>query len=304
MSPGQSLSQLTSKILINLESLFRQDRPDLVLAHGDTTTCFGTALSCFYHQIPFFHVEAGLRSHRLESPFPEEFNRQTIAPLATHHFAPTPLEKDNLLKDGISSSAITVTGSTIHEAVMEMQRQTASMTQTAVSSLDDSRPLVVVTLHRRESAQALENILTGIKNAAMTRKDAVFICPIHPNPVVKSAFKTYLSGSENIILTDPIGYPQFISLLMKSRLIVTDSGGVQEEAAFLGKQVLLARTETERDDGLRAGFVKLIGSCGESIQGSILDELARTQPRTIYKPFNDAKSASEIIADRVLRSIG
>ena len=304
MTPGQSLSQLTSKILVKLENHFHQEKSDLVLAHGDTTTCFATAVSSFYHQIPFFHVEAGLRTHRRSSPFPEEFNRQTIAPIATHHFAPTPLEKKNLLKDGVSPSAITVTGSTVHDAVRAMQSKMDPADQSNFPLLSGGRPLVVVTLHRRESAQVLENTLQGLKSAALNRRDALFICPVHPNPLVQKAFKTFLGGVENIILTEPLEYPQFVSLLLRARLVVTDSGGVQEEAAFLGKNVLLARCETERSDGFQTGLVKLVGSSSGNIQKSILCELSGSQSKKVFNAYPPTKSASEIITDEVLRVVG
>lgn len=304
MTPGQSLSQLTSKILVKLENYFHHEKPDLVLAHGDTTTCFATAVSSFYHQIPFFHVEAGLRTYRLNSPFPEEFNRQTIAPIATHHFAPTLLEKKNLLKDGISGSTITVTGSTIHEAVRAMQSKIDPANESIFSLLSGHRPLVVVTLHRRESIQVLENTLQGIKRAASNRRDALFICPVHSNPLVQKAFKTFLGGTENIILTQSLEYSQFVSLLLRARLVVTDSGGVQEEAAFLGKKVLLARCETERNDGFQAGLIKLVGSSSENIQKSILCELSVNQSKKKFNTHVSAKPASEIITDEVLRVVG
>jgi UDP-N-acetylglucosamine 2-epimerase (non-hydrolysing) len=304
MIPSQSLSQITSKLLVKLESHFYQQRPDLVLAHGDTPTCFATAVSSFYHQIPFFHVEAGLRTYRVNSPFPEEFNRQTIAPIATHHFAPTPVEKENLLKDGISPAAITVTGSTIHEAVRAMQSQIAPANESNFPLLSANRPLVIVTLHRRESAQVLENTLHGLKSAAANRRDALFICPVHPNPLVQNAFKTILGGTENIILTEPLEYPRFVSLLLRARLVVTDSGGVQEEAAFPGKNVLLARCETERNDRLQAGLVKIVGSSAGNIKRSILGELSGSQSNTfINAQIFPLKSASEIIADEVLRVV-
>jgi UDP-N-acetylglucosamine 2-epimerase (non-hydrolysing) len=303
MLPGQSLSQLTSKLLVKLENQFSKDKPDLILAHGDTTTCFATAVSAFYHQIPFFHVEAGLRTHRLNSPFPEEFNRQTIAPIARHHFAPTPLEKENLLKDGICSSAITITGSTVHEAVQAMKVKISPANELNFSALKESRPLVVVTLHRREAIGSLEETLIGIKNAASNRTDALFICPVHPSPSVQNAFRSILSGIENVILTEPLEYPQFISLLLRSTLVVTDSGGVQEEASFLGKNTLLARFETERTDGLQSGLTRLVGIQTDNIQHSILQGLLRPFEKTDSTDSSIQTKASEIIADKVFRMV-
>ncbi len=303
MKAGQSLSQLTARLLIKLEEHFAGDKPDLVLAHGDTTTCFATAISSFYHQVPFFHVEAGLRTYRLNSPFPEEFNRQTIAPIARHHFAPTELEKENLLRDGVSPSLITVTGSTVHEAVQTMISKENPASSITFPELTESRPLVVVTLHRREATESLQNTLHGLKGAASSRPDALFICPVHPNPLVQNAFRTYLKDVDNVILTEPLEYPQFVSLLMRSHLIVTDSGGVQEEAAFLGKKVLLARSETERADGLESGLVKLVGLNPENVRNAVLHELScGTSDK--YHEAKSSPHASEIITNEVQRVVG
>lgn len=303
MKAGQSLSQLTARLLVKLEDHFAVDKPDLVLAHGDTTTCFATAISCFYHQVPFFHVEAGLRTYRLNSPFPEEFNRQTTAPIARHHFAPTELEKKNLLREGISSSLITVTGSTVHEAVRTMISKTDLASSIHFPELSEPRPLVVVTLHRREATQSLKNTLHGVRTAASNRPDALFICPVHPNPLVQNAFHTGLKDMDNIILTEPLEYPQFLALLMRSHLVVTDSGGVQEEASFLGKKVLLARAETERADGFKSGLVKLVGVDSENIRNAVLHELSNITPNN-FDGFNSLPRASEIITNEVQRVVG
>lgn len=300
MKHGQSLSELTAKILIELEKYFKVDKPNLVLAHGDTTTCLSTGISSFYHQIPFFHVEAGLRTYRLDTPFPEEFNRQTIAPIARHHFAPTLNEKENLVRDGVQSSAITITGSTIHDAIQVIRSQTPD----GHLLNDDSRPLVVVTLHRREASNSLSSTLEGLKSAALHRPDVLFVCPVHPNPSVQSAFKTCLTGISNIMLTEPMGYPQFISLLMRSSLVMTDSGGVQEEAAFLGKNTLLARSETERLDGLDSGLVHLVGLEPTSVRDSILRGLSNSKRSDVAESCTrHLTSASTIIADEVVRAI-
>lgn len=300
MRPGQSLSQLTTRLLVQLENQFRQNRPDLILAHGDTTTCFATAISSFYHQIPFFHVEAGLRTHRLNSPFPEEFNRQTISPIARHHFAPTELEKENLLREGISAQTITVTGSTVHEAVLAMKSKIKSLP----FNVHGSRSVVVVTLHRRESSQVLETTLLGLKKVATTQREVLFICPVHPNPTVQKAFKTYMSQLENVLLIPPLEYPQFISLLLKAHLVVTDSGGVQEEAAFMGKPVLLAREETERLDGLDSGLVQLVGLNPESIASSISHRLLTPESQLTTPSINTPQlPASEVIACEVMKVI-
>jgi UDP-N-acetylglucosamine 2-epimerase (non-hydrolysing) len=301
MRPGQSLPRLTARLLVKLENHFNQHHPDLVLAHGDTTTCFAAALSSFYQQIPFYHVEAGLRSHRLNSPFPEEFNRQSVAPMARHHFAPTALEKANLIKDGIAPNKITITGSTVHDAIHLIKNRNKNET-----GLGTQRSLVVVTLHRREANQSITQTLAGIRATAESRPEVVFVCPMHPNPSVQKAFKELLGNQENIVLTNPLPYPEFISLLMKAQLVVTDSGGVQEEAAYFGKNVLLARGETERRDGFSSGLVKLIGVTAESTQRSISETLDETKlKKPDHQTIHDhSASASNIIADVVERNVG
>ena len=233
MEPHQTLSKLTAKILTGLENYIENEKPDLILAHGDTTTCFATAISSFYHKIPFFHVEAGLRTHQLNTPFPEEFNRQTMAPVATHHFAPTDVEKHNLLKDGISPSSITVTGSTVHDAIRIIRSKKINNFPVQ----ERQGPIVVVTLHRRETNKQLELMLDELRKIANYRTDITFVCPVHPSPRVKESFYRKLKGLDNVILMKPLEYPQFISLLLKSHLVITDSGGVQEECAFLEKKV-------------------------------------------------------------------
>lgn len=299
MRPGQSLSKLTARLLIKLENHFKYHRPDLVLAHGDTTTCFATALSSFYQHIPFFHVEAGLRSYRLNSPFPEEFNRQSVAPMARHHFAPTELEKTNLINDGIKATQITVTGSTVHDAIHLIQSNNRN--PAALPNIG-SRPTVVVTLHRREANQAMQQTLVGLKQAAIERPDALFLCPVHPNPNVHHAFHTILGGHENIKLIDPLPYAEFISLLMKAQLVITDSGGVQEESVYFRKNVLLARTETERRDGLDSGLVQLIGHDAEATRRLVKHALCNLKSTHHFLEENETPLyASKIIANVIER---
>jgi UDP-N-acetylglucosamine 2-epimerase (non-hydrolysing) len=295
MKAGQSLSQLTVGLLNGMERLYQNDRPDIVLAHGDTTTCYATALSAFYHSVPFFHVEAGLRTYRINSPFPEEFNRQSVAHLATHHFAPTEIEKNNLLRDGILEKAITVTGGTIHDAIRDMQALDISPL-----SLGLNRNVVVFTLHRREHLKQLQEMMTAIKNAAKASQEVLFICPLHPSPAVRECALKVFNNIDNVILTDPLKYPDFLNLLSKSKLIVTDSGGIQEEASFLGKQTLLLRENTERLDGLRDGFTHLIGNDPYQIEQRILKHLDQvTEKKFVSENGNLIPRASDIVASVV-----
>lgn len=300
MRVGQSLSALTARLLTQLEDSFAVKKPDLVLGHGDTTSCFSAALSCFYHKIPFFHVEAGLRTYRLETPFPEEFNRQSVAPLARHHFAPTEIERQNLLKEGVPSSSITVIGSTVHEAVEMVQGKKSNRPRLSFD-LRDRQKIVTVTLHRREGLSTLENTLEGVRLAAESREDALFVCLVHPNPLVQTAFRKCLSDIKNVKLLEPLNYSAFIQLLLRTQLVLTDSGGVQEEAAFLGKPILIARTETERLDGIQQGLVTLVGTSPEQISKNLNENLDRNvSPTNLKRP---AQFATEIIADCIQRTL-
>lgn len=301
MRTNQSLSSLTASLLTQLENYFQKHRPDVVLGHGDTSSCFATALSCFYHKIPFLHVEAGLRTHCLETPFPEEFNRQNIASLAQHHFAPTEIEKQNLLNEGINASAISIIGSTVHDAIEIIREKFNTEEKPFPFELPTGKKIVTVTLHRREKLNSLEQTLSAIRNVALKREDAFFICPIHPNPLVQSAFKECLSDLKNVRLLDPLSYPAFIRLLLKSQLILTDSGGIQEEASFLGKRILIARSETERQDGINEGLVSVIGTSSEQIFFNLNEGL--NQQQEIIPLRRTKKYATNIIADYIEKAV-
>lgn len=301
MRHGQSLSALTARLLVQLEGYLGERKPDFILGHGDTTTCFATALASFYHQIPFYHVEAGLRTNRLENPFPEEFNRQCVSSLAQHHFAPTPLEEQNLVATGISPRLITVVGSTVHDAIDLIMRKGETSSNELPFTLLGGQKIVTVTLHRREGLNSLEGTLQGIRVVSQARKDALFICPIHPNPRVQSIFKDCLSGLDNVRLVDPLSYPAFLNLLMRTKIILTDSGGVQEEGAFFGKPTLVARTETERRDGMTEGHVSLIGTDAGGVISSLNEFLDKDEAPRARRPVG--RCASELIADQIVRMV-
>jgi UDP-N-acetylglucosamine 2-epimerase (non-hydrolysing) len=269
MKAKQSLTELTCSILEGMARVFASEAseglgaPDLVLSHGDTTTCFGAALSCFYHRIPLAHVEAGLRSHCLDSPFPEEFNRQSVARLAELHFAPTEAAERNLLAEGVDPSRIRVTGTTAIDAVRRVRRMARVVPSARPSASPISSPsaLATITLHRRENGgDRLRELLLGIRDAAASNPDTTFVYPVHPNPSVCHAAREILGAVPNVRLTKPLAYGEFIGLIARSRIVITDSGGIQEEAAFLGKRVLVLRDRTEREDGLAAGRVSIIGT--------------------------------------------
>lgn len=295
MTTNQSLAQLTARLLIAMEGLFARKRPDLVLAHGDTTTCYSAALSCFYQEIPFFHVEAGLRTFDIGSPFPEEFNRQNIAQLANHHFAPDEFAKGNLLKENVRERDITVSGSTSIDAM--------KMVQGFENQIEDGKT-ILLTLHRRENSDALENIMKAIRTAAKDHQEMTFIFPVHPNPKVKELASSLFADTVNVKLTSPLQYPQFLTVMAKSSLILTDSGGVQEEAAILGKKVLLLRDFTERRDGIDKGTTKVIGKNLDMIVSNIDTELKQaSQNLNLGLALNGSPSASELISDVVLEKV-
>jgi UDP-N-acetylglucosamine 2-epimerase (non-hydrolysing) len=292
MRPGQSLGSLTSRILSRLDRYLEERRPAAVLGHGDTTSTLSAALGAFYRQIPFFHVEAGLRSGNLLAPYPEEFNRRSVAPLAALHFAPTAKEKNNLLQAGVPAHLISVTGSTIQDAVnFALSRE---------SRPEPGAPYVLVTLHRREALGTLEATLSALDALARERPGLRFLCPLHPNPAVRASFRRILTGRANVHLREPLPYPDFLRALAGAKLVVTDSGGVQEEAAFLGKRTLLARAETERADGIAEGLVHLAGRDPGHLRllaGKLLGEENVPVPRAA------AAGASKLIAARVKEAL-
>ena len=296
MRPGQTLSQLTANLLIALEALFKREKPDLILAHGDTTTCYATALSAFYHNIPLFHVEAGLRTFRLDSPFPEEFNRQCVARMASHHFAPSDIAFQHLIDEGVSSQSITVTGSTVYDAIKLTQKEFSDASAIA------GQKTAVITLHRREQgSDGLASIMAAIRTAAQTHQDTTFMFPVHPNPTVQTLSERILGATENVVLMPPLEYPQFLAMLNQASLVLTDSGGVQEEAAYLGKRVLILRDISERDDGFGSGTTKVIGTEPERIVAAIAHYLNATAG--VSQAMNGfgigVPSASQMIADVV-----
>ncbi len=305
MRPAQTLTTLTSNLLLGLEKLFAHERPDMVLAHGDTTTCYTTALSAFYHSLPFYHVEAGLRTFLLDSPYPEEFNRQSVARLAHHHFAPTDVERKNLLGESIDSDNISITGSTIHDAIRfirENRQVSALLPRPLQEKMDQFEQLAVVTLHRREnSSSSLSAVMRAIQGAAIAQPETLFVFPVHPNPAVKDLAQSIFANDSNVVLTQPLSYPKFLTLISRASVVLTDSGGVQEEAAYFGKRTLVLRNVSERADGFTRGYVRVVGTQPTHITEQICTELA--QELFDFSARNDFHaepiSASQIIADVV-----
>jgi len=316
MRKNQDLFDITIKSLKGLKEVFETVRPDIVLAQGDTTTAFIAGLAAFYLKIPIGHVEAGLRTYDKYSPFPEEKNRHLLSVLADYHFAPTQLSRSNLLHEGIPGEKIWVTGNTVIDALLEVVRRQEQGSSRKVLEhyfkkqwnltlgLTHSK-LILVTGHRRENfGEGFENICKALRAIAEKKSDAVIVYPVHLNPNVQRPVKRILRGIKNIYLIEPLEYEQFVFLMNNSYLILTDSGGIQEEAPSLGKPVLVMRNTTERPEGIEAGAVKLVGTDQNNIVRGAVDLL---EDSALYErmtksinPYGDGR-ASERITD-VLRA--
>lgn len=263
MKDKQTLFDITTNILMRIKEVLEEVKPDVVLVHGDTSTTFVTALACFYLQIPVGHVEAGLRTYDIYSPYPEEFNRQAVGIVAKYNFAPTELSKNNLLKEGKNPESIFVTGNTAIDALKTTVRD--NYTHPELEWASDSR-LIVITAHRRENlGEPMHNMFRAIRRIMDENSDVKAIYPIHMNPVVRKAAEEELGGCDRIHIIEPLEVLDFHNFLSKSYMILTDSGGIQEEAPSLGKPVLVMRDTTERPEGIKAGTLKLVGTDEETI---------------------------------------
>jgi UDP-N-acetylglucosamine 2-epimerase (non-hydrolysing) len=302
MQPGQTLSQSTSRILAALEPVIAAEKPDIVLVQGDTTTTLAGAMAAFYQRVPVGHVEAGLRTYDLSQPFPEEMNRVVATRLAALHFAPTESSARNLLAEGVAAGAISVTGNTGIDAVLHISRELEEGRLQAQPwpFLDPSRKLVVMTAHRRESfGDGFERICDAVARIA-ERPGVQVVYPVHRNPNVVDPVTKRLGGLENVALLEPLDYVSFVDLMRRAHLLLTDSGGIQEEGPSLGKPVLVLREKTERPEAVEAGTVKLVGTCVDRIVAEVftlLDDGAECdRMRRIHNPYGDGH-ASERIAE-------
>ena len=258
MKDKQTLFDITANILLKIREVLEKERPDVVLVHGDTSTTFVTALACFYLQIPVGHVEAGLRTYNIYSPWPEEFNRQAVSIISKYNFAPTQLSKDNLLKEGKAEQDIYITGNTAIDALKTTVRN--DYTHPELEWAKGSR-LIMITAHRRENlGQPMHNMFRAIRKVMEEHPDVKAIYPIHMNPIVRQAAEEELGGFDRIHIIEPLEVLDFHNFLAKSYMILTDSGGIQEEAPSLGKPVLVMRDTTERPEGIKAGTLKLVGT--------------------------------------------
>lgn len=317
MKQGQDLYDITSRVLLGMRDILQEVKPDVVLVHGDTTTSTAAALAAFYQQIPVGHVEAGLRTNNIHSPWPEEMNRQITSRIATYNFAPTPLSKSNLLKENIKEDSILVTGNTVidalHQVVYQIKSNDSMATELShqllqagydISRLDANRKLVLITGHRRENfGQGFINICTAIRDLSNRFPNVDFVYPMHLNPNVRKpihqVFGKQTNACENVFFIEPLEYLLFVYLMEKSYLVLTDSGGIQEEAPGLGKPVLVMRNTTERPEALDASTVRLVGTDYELIVSSVTELLTDTQAYShmshAINPYGDGKACGRIV---------
>ncbi len=321
MKPNQDLYDITARILLGMRDVLCEVQPDIVLVHGDTTTSMAAALAAFYQQIPVGHVEAGLRTGNIYSPWPEEMNRLITGRITTHHFSPTPLSRENLIKENVDEEKIIVTGNTVIDALQMVVERLKNDEQLAgevnekglkmgydVNRLGKDRRLVLITGHRRENfGEGFLNICHAIKNLANKYKDVDFVYPMHLNPNVRKPVLEILGEkAENVFLIEPLDYLPFVYLMQHSTLILTDSGGVQEEAPGLGKPVLVMRDTTERPEAVEAGTVLLVGTNREKIEQGVsmlLDDAdAYRRMSEAVNPYGDGRACERIVG-KLLNSI-
>jgi len=309
MKPGQDLYDITANVLLGMKSVLEDFKPDVILVHGDTTTTSAASLSAFYQQIKVGHVEAGLRTGDTYSPFPEEINRLMCSVIANYHFSPTTTSQNNLLKENKDPKNIIVTGNTVIDALFlaldkiennqELKNKIIDSINTQYK-LQDDKKIILVTGHRRENhGQGFVNICEALKEIAITNPDIDIVYPVHLNPNVQKPVKEILSNTPNVYLIDPLQYENFIYMMNKSYFIITDSGGVQEEAPSLGKPVLVMRDTTERPEAVEAGTVKLVGTNKESIineaQKLLDDENEYNKMSKAHNPYGDGKACERIV---------
>lgn len=266
MREGQTLASLTSAILCGVDRILASARPDIVLVHGDTATAFAAALAAFYRKIPVGHIEAGLRSGDIFSPFPEEFDRRAISLVAAYHFAPTKETKENLISEGILSERVFVTGNTVTDALKMTVKKDFAVPKFLEAYFEKGKKMIIFTAHRRENlGKPMENMLRALVRLTESFPETFAVCPLHKNPEVRRTAQKFLCGRERIFCIEPPEVDLFHNLLARSYLVLTDSGGIQEEAAFLGRPALVMRRVTERQEGIDKGVLRLVGTDEESI---------------------------------------
>jgi len=310
MKTGQDLYDVTSKILLGMKNILVEYQPDVVLVHGDTTTTISTALSAFYQKIAVGHVEAGLRTGDIYSPWPEEANRKLTSAITKYHFAPTKTSEENLSSEGVNKENIYITGNTVIDALLwvldkikstdTLKNELSKRILIQFDAFEDKNRFVLITGHRRENfGQGFLDMCNGIKTLANTHTDVNFVYPVHLNPNVQKPVMELLSGIENVYLIDPLDYEPFIYLMSRCYMILTDSGGIQEEAPSLGKPVLVMRDTTERPEAVDAGIVKLVGTNTSSIVNEVNkllnDSITYEKMSKAHNPYGNGKACEKII---------
>lgn len=300
MTPSQTLTEITTRVLVKMEPVLAEAKPDVVLVHGDTTTSSAAALAAFYAKIPVGHVEAGLRTSTILEPFPEELNRRLTGVIATYHFAPTERSKANLLAERVIAENVFVTGNTVIDAFLATARLANDKRIPALAGIDPTRPLIFVTAHRRENHDAMPEIAQALKDIAALPERPQILWPVHPSPMVKPVAHRILDGVAGISLVEPLDYADTVAVVKAARFVLTDSGGLQEEAPTLGKPVLVMRRETERPEGLDAGTLELIGTDRATIVAKAR-ALLHDSPIFLHmahasNPYGDGHASERIVA--------
>lgn len=301
MSANQTITDITVRVLTGMKEVLEREKPDLVLVHGDTTTTLSAALAAFYQKVPVGHVEAGLRSGNIYSPYPEEMNRRITGAIATLHFAPTEGNKQNLLRSGVNEGQIFVTGNTVIDALHMVIKENYSFPIPLLNQLDyANKKIILLTVHRRENwGSSMRNILLAVRSILEYNRDLELVFPVHMNPAVKDLAYEVLGSTARARLIPPLDYAPFANLMARSYLVLTDSGGIQEEAPALGKPVLVLRTETERPEAVEAGTVKIAGVEREriiSLTQELLDNKAEYDKMAqAVNPYGDGMAAERIV---------
>ncbi len=305
IQPRQTLNSIFAKILDGMDRILSEEKPDAVVVQGDTTTSTAGAIAAFNLQIPVVHAEAGLRSFDIMSPFPEEANRKITSQIAALHLAPTRVSKANLLREAVVESDVYVTGNTVIDALLEVVDKKIPFTDPQLAevaaTVEDGTKVVLVTTHRRENqGEAMRGVGRALARLATGNEDVLFVLPAHKNPVVREAVLPYLEGLQNVVVTEPLAYGEFTHMLSLANVVLTDSGGVQEEAPGLGKPVLVMRENTERPEAVEAGTVRLIGTAEdvvvEQVQTLLHDEAAYTAMANAVNPYGDGKAAERTVS--------
>jgi len=302
MRPDQTLAELTSRCVTAVDRLLAEVEPDCLVAQGDTTSVLAAALAAFYRHVPFFHVEAGLRTGNLQAPWPEELNRRVASMAASLHFAPTPRAAENLRREGVPDGVVHITGNTVIDALLwtlERERRNGEQWQAKFARLGDRR-MVLITGHRRESfGQGFEDLCRAIAALSEAFPEVVFLYPVHLNPNVREPVYRILSGRPNVELTEPSSYPEFVWLMDRAAILLTDSGGVQEEAVSLRKPILVTRETTERPEAVEAGAAELVGTSRERIvervSSLLTDERDYARHQIDRNPYGDGRAAARIV---------